>query len=30
MPPEGNYKLQIDATTLDVEFKRGTWAEAVA
>lgn len=29
-PPEGNYKLQIDATTLDVEFKRGSWLEATA
>jgi hypothetical protein len=29
-PPEGHYKLQIDATTLDVEFKRGAWLEAVA
>ena len=29
-PPEGSYKLQIDSTTLDVEFKRGAWLEAVA
>ena len=29
-PPEGSYKVQIDDTTLDVQFKRGTWLEAVA
>jgi len=29
-PPEGSYKLQIDGTTLDVQFKRGAWLEAVA
>ncbi len=29
-PPEGHYKVQIDGTTLDVQFKRGTWLEAVA
>jgi hypothetical protein len=29
-PPEGNYKLQVNGTTLEVQFKRGAWLEAVA
>jgi hypothetical protein len=29
-PAEGHYKVQVDGTTLDVQFKRGTWLEAVA
>jgi hypothetical protein len=29
-PPDGHYKVQLDDATLDVQFKRGAWLEAVA
>ena len=29
-PPEGDYKLQIDGTTFEMQFKRGVWLQAVA
>lgn len=29
-PPEGNYKLLLNGTTLEVQFKRGAWLESVA
>ncbi len=29
-PSEGNYKLFVNGTILEVRFKRGAWMEAVA
>jgi len=29
-PPEGNYKIFVNGTILQVRFSRGAWLEAVA